>query len=197
MFRAFLHTTSARAGLSASPLNRRSLSYASQHSVFPATLYRFQIHRRSDLYDRRLEQDDWEYEDGVEVSDDDGLVRPKVAPRVSNGALFMPNTHFMQEITRRSFDNYLDGVDSGKPTAEPHYLCIPQGTSIPNVLTLFREQASRFSLQPSYPMTLAALNEALTKFYSESGHVIAAEEWLDKNPYHEAGFDDSEDWMSK
>lgn len=157
MFRAFLHIPSARAGFSASPLGRRSLSHVSQHSVFPATLYRFQIHRKSDLYDRRLEEDDWEYEDGVEVSDD-GLVRPKVAPRVSNGALFMPNTHFMQEITRRSFDNYLDGVDNGKPTAEPCYLCIPQGTPIPSVLTLFREQASRFSLQPSYPMTLAGMS---------------------------------------
>jgi hypothetical protein len=41
------------------------------------------------------------------------------------------------------------------------------------------------------------LNEALAKFYVESGQVIDAEEWLQKNPYHKAGFDDSEDWTSK
>lgn len=46
---------------------------------------------------------------------------------VSNGALFMPNTHFMQEITRLSFDNYLDAVDNGQPSASPHYLRVAKG----------------------------------------------------------------------
>jgi hypothetical protein len=46
---------------------------------------------------------------------------------VSNGSLLMPNTHFMQEITRRSFDNYLDAIDNGMLTATPHYLRIPKG----------------------------------------------------------------------
>ena len=32
--------------------------------------------------------------------------------------------------------------------------------------------------------------------YLESGRAIPADEWY-KNPYHEAGLDDSEDWMSK
>ena len=42
----------------------------------------------------------------------------------------MPNTHFMQEITRRSYDNYLEGVDNGQPAANPHYLRIIKGNSI-------------------------------------------------------------------
>ncbi|RWQ93079.1 hypothetical protein C8Q69DRAFT_81295 [Paecilomyces variotii] len=122
--------------------NRRAFSYVSTHQVFPASLYRFQLHRDSKLYDRATEQNDSEYEDGVEISAD-GLVHPNITAdcmqerihtfrlltySVSNGALLMPNTHFMQEITRRSFDHYLDIVESGQSiTAEPHYLCIPKG----------------------------------------------------------------------
>jgi hypothetical protein len=127
----------------------RDLSHISVHSAFPATLYRFQIHRESKLFDKKLDQDDWEWEDGVEISDD-GLVYPKInldgmlfclhlcchlllkTISVSNGALFMPNTHFMQKVTRRSFDNYLDAVDNGQPTANPHYLCISKGKNPPD-----------------------------------------------------------------
>ncbi|EAW07718.1 uncharacterized protein ACLA_024330 [Aspergillus clavatus NRRL 1] len=98
----------------------------SSHSVFPATLYRFQVHRESQLFDKKLGQEDWEWEDGIEVAGD-GLVYPKVTMDVSNGALFMPNTHYMQEVTRRSYDNYLDAVDNGQPEANPHYLCITKG----------------------------------------------------------------------
>lgn len=47
------------------------------HRTFPATLYRFQTHRDSKLFDKAFEQDDWEYEDGVEISED-GLVHPNV-----------------------------------------------------------------------------------------------------------------------
>lgn len=137
----------AGSGFSIRHLSCRTLSYLSVHSVFPATLYRFQLHRESKLYDKALGQDDWEYEDGVEVSSD-GLVHPKITLDsivlvipvfhliltiilVSNGSLLMPNTHFMQEITRRSFDNYLDAVDNGLPTVTPHYLRIPKGKHSP------------------------------------------------------------------
>lgn len=47
------------------------------HSVFPATLYRFQVHRESQLFDKSLGKDDWDPEDSVEVSAD-GLVYPKI-----------------------------------------------------------------------------------------------------------------------
>ncbi|CAL5871372.1 uncharacterized protein PFLUO_LOCUS5622 [Penicillium psychrofluorescens] len=92
-------------------------------------MYLFQIHRDSRLFDRAFEQDDWEYEDGVEVSKD-GLVHPNITMDFSNGALLMPNTFFMQELTRRSFDNYFDNLENGQPEAEPHYLCIPKGDQI-------------------------------------------------------------------
>jgi hypothetical protein len=58
-------------------LGPRDLSYISVYSAFPATLYRFQIYHESKLYDKKLEQDDWEWEDGVKVSND-GLVHPKI-----------------------------------------------------------------------------------------------------------------------
>jgi hypothetical protein len=64
-------------GLSISRVRNRRFSYVSRHSDFPASLYQFQIHRDSRLYDRAFRQDDWEYEDGVEVSAD-GLVHPNI-----------------------------------------------------------------------------------------------------------------------
>ncbi|KGO74330.1 hypothetical protein PITC_008540 [Penicillium italicum] len=114
-------------GLSISRLpNRRPFSYVSMHSAFPASLYRFQIHRFSRLYDRAFRQDSWEAEDGIEVTAD-GLVHSNATADFSNGAVFMPNTRHMQEVTRMSNDHYLEDVESGKPAAEAHYLCIPKG----------------------------------------------------------------------
>jgi hypothetical protein len=123
--------------------NRRNLSLISVHSAFPATLYRFQLQRESKLYDTNLGQDDGEVEDAVEVSKD-GLVCPGITDAgaqvsfphlhsllrfniVSNGALFMPNTHFMQELTRMSYDYYMDSVQDDQPSVEPYYICIPKG----------------------------------------------------------------------
>ncbi|KAJ5607231.1 hypothetical protein N7537_003850 [Penicillium hordei] len=77
----------------------------------------------SKLFDKKLEQDDWEWEDGIEVTSD-GLVYPKISLDVSNGALFMPNTHFTQAVTRRSFDNYLNATENGQPAASSLYLSI-------------------------------------------------------------------------
>ncbi|PWY73820.1 hypothetical protein BO94DRAFT_524772 [Aspergillus sclerotioniger CBS 115572] len=191
MFRNIFRPTS---GASTRFQNYRALSYVSSHSISPATLYRFQVRPESQLFDKRLDQDDWEWEDGIEVARD-GLVYPKISPDVSNGALFMPNTHFLQEITRRSFDNYLDAIDNGQAEACPLYLTISKGTAIPKSLTLYRERDSRFTLQPSYPMTLQALNEALTNFYTKSCSSTPPEDWLEKNPYHEAFFDNKEEWM--
>ena len=123
--------------------NCRNLSLTSIHSTFPATLYRFQLQHESRLYDKKLQQDDGEVEDAVEVSKE-GLVYPGITKRgaqvsfsnlrsllrfniVSNGALFMPNTHFMQELTRMSYDYYMDSVQDGQPSVEPYYVCIPKG----------------------------------------------------------------------
>ncbi|KAI0782317.1 hypothetical protein C8Q75DRAFT_801215 [Abortiporus biennis] len=178
--------------------HRRNFTYLSTHTVFPATLYRFQIHLKSNLYDIRLEEDVWDLNaDRVQVSEHDGLVHPYVSSAFSNGASFKPNTQFMQEVTRQFYNNYRDAIDNGQPPADPHYLCIPKGTTIPDDLTLYREQTSWFSLQPSRPITLEALNNALTEFYMKSGVVIPAEEWLKEHPYQEASSDDSEEWMNR
>ena len=47
---------------------------------------------------------------------------------VSNGALFMLNTYFIQGITRCSLDNYSEAMDCGQPVANPHYLRIAKGS---------------------------------------------------------------------
>ncbi|KAJ5517942.1 hypothetical protein N7453_000364 [Penicillium expansum] len=107
----------------------------------------------------------------------------------------MPNTRYMQEVTRMSNDFYLD-VESGKPAAEAHYLYIPKGTAIPNSLVLFREHTSRFSLQPAHPMPLDSLNNTLSRFYLEFGRTFNPDAWLDRNPYHDAFSDDEEEWMN-
>ncbi|KAJ5251462.1 hypothetical protein N7489_001872 [Penicillium chrysogenum] len=190
-------------GLSISRVRNRRFSYVSRHSDFPASLYQFQIHRDSGLYDRAFRQDDWEYEDGVVVSAD-GLVHPNITADFSNGAVFMPNTHYMQEVTRRSNDYYLEDVESGKPAAEAHYLCLPKGdltplskgTVIPKSLILFREHTSRFSLQPAHPMSLDTLNKTLSQFYLDFGRVFNPDAWLDMNPYHGAFSDHEEEWMN-
>ncbi|BDD57850.1 hypothetical protein MAP00_003178 [Monascus purpureus] len=71
------------------------------------------------------------------------------------------------------------------------------GTVIPDSLLLYRERDSRFLLQPSRPMSLMDLNKTLTDFYIKSGTILDPDGWLEKHPYHEAYFDDSEEWMNK
>lgn len=75
MFRNILRPISSA---SAHWQNRRAISYVSSHSVSPATLYRFQVRPESKLFDKKLEQDDWEWEDGIEVAHD-GLVYPRIS----------------------------------------------------------------------------------------------------------------------
>lgn len=65
------------AALSCAPAIRRRLSIVSIHSIFPATLYRFQLQRESGLYDKRLQAYDAEVEDALEIADD-GMVYPGI-----------------------------------------------------------------------------------------------------------------------
>jgi len=39
----------------------------------------------------------------------------------------MPRTHYMQELMRMHYDYCPDAVEDGKPPADPHYLCLPNG----------------------------------------------------------------------
>ena len=39
------------------------------------------------------------------------------------------------------------------------------------------------------------LNKTLTQFYLDHGRFIDPEDWFDRYPYHEAFFDDKEEWM--
>jgi hypothetical protein len=60
--------------------NRRTFSVFSVHSTFPATLYRYQLGRESKLYDRKLQQEDDEVQDAVDISKD-GLIYPELSPK--------------------------------------------------------------------------------------------------------------------
>jgi hypothetical protein len=143
MFRSFSCTRYRFAARGGCLRSHRNFSLISVHRTFPATLYRFQLQRESTLYDKKLREDDQDFNDAIEVPKD-GLVRPGIIgdgarmflscilsslklSQVSNGALFIPNTHYMQELTRMHYDYYLDAVENGKPTADPHYLCLPKG----------------------------------------------------------------------
>lgn len=95
---------------------------------------------------------------------------------VSNGPTFMPNTFTMQEFARMALDQYLESHDDGgrslsepviysvrkgrapttwhsRPIADSQ-LFSPLGTPIPAALTLLRMDISRFSLQPSNPVSV-------------------------------------------
>ncbi|KAK1148814.1 hypothetical protein N8T08_008699 [Aspergillus melleus] len=176
--------------------NRCNFSIVSIHSTFPATLYRLQFRRESQLYDKKEQQEDSEIEDAVNIFQD-GHVYPEVSESVANGALFMPNTFFMQETTRMSLDYYFDNLTDNRPSADPHILCIPKGTPIPRTLTLLRERniRSRFWLQPSFPMALNDLNSTLTDFYSKYGTATSSEKWFEEHEYHKSFDDSKDDWM--
>lgn len=46
-------------------------------------------------------------------------------------------------------------------------------------------------------VTDKGLNHELTRFYLESGRVFTPDDWLGRNPYHEAFFDHLEEWMER
>ena len=79
MFKSISCVSTSRCGFAARVGNLKSRSFClvSVHRTFPATLYRFQLQRESRLYDKKLREDDQDFNDAVEVSKD-GLVRPGI-----------------------------------------------------------------------------------------------------------------------
>jgi hypothetical protein len=79
MFKAISCVSPGRRGFVArvGRFKRRSFCLVSVHRTFPATLYRFQLQRESALYNKKLQKDDQDFNDAVEVSED-GLVRPGI-----------------------------------------------------------------------------------------------------------------------
>lgn len=119
-----------------------------------------------------------EIDDAVEVSRD-GLVCPGISDtgaqvlcfllhsfinkiititELSNGAVFMPNTRFMQELTRLSYDNYLDSVRDGHPSGDPHYLSIPKGRMISdsNRMEMLNRKTEQWKYLPEAALTQRA-----------------------------------------
>ncbi|KAA6412902.1 MAG: hypothetical protein FRX48_03895 [Lasallia pustulata] len=61
----------------------------------------------------------------------------------------------------------------------------------PSALTLFRDRSYRFSLQPSRPTNINDLNNLLSDFYHQNATFTNAEEWMDRNEYHNSIADDA------
>ncbi|KAI1939735.1 hypothetical protein LOZ33_006413 [Ophidiomyces ophidiicola] len=164
---------------------RRQLSTAASPRSFPATLHRLQHRRESRLYDKQLRSPADLPLDAVLVSHD-GLVQPGTRTRTSPGAVFMPNTFYMQELTRTAFDEYIERAQASGLSAALCYLTIPKGK--------FASWETKGPNKDSRS-TRIALNAHLTAFYAECGVVTPAGEWMEKNAYDEAFDDDAEDWM--
>ncbi|KAJ5776434.1 uncharacterized protein N7511_001445 [Penicillium nucicola] len=178
------------------PGNARKFSLLSTHSSFPATMYRFQLHRNATMYDAS-EDETRHRKDGIKVSED-GLVHANISKSspYSNGPIFMPNSRLMQQMLRFDLEHYQEGIDDGKCPLDPSVVCIERGTPIPSALVLWREGLSRFSLQPSDPIAVKQLNDVLSEFYEKHATVLGAEEWIEKYPYRESFPDQNEDvWM--
>ncbi|KAF2245107.1 hypothetical protein BU26DRAFT_76960 [Trematosphaeria pertusa] len=182
--------------------SKRDFSLISIHSSFPASLLRLNAGAKSNLFDYQ-DQASIEYQsprDGVRISER-GVIYPAVftnLPSVSNGAALMPNTFMMQEIIRTAVDQYVDDQENGISVERPVVFTIPKGTTIPRTLVLLREHTSRFSLQPSGPTALDALNNILDEFYLKYAEKQTAEEWLDNHDFASAVADDAEIlWTSR
>ncbi|KAL2051952.1 hypothetical protein ABVK25_007867 [Lepraria finkii] len=176
----------------------RRFSLISIHSSFPASLLRLQRQPESTLLDHNKTREDTNSDDRVLVSDD-GLVYPQLSMKLpfSNGATFMPNTFTMQEFVRISLDEHLENIKDGKSITEPVIYSVKKGTPIPSALTLLRMSVSQFSLQPSSPVSLKALNSLLDDFYSSHAEVDTVGRWLESHAFEEAFADHAEaDWMN-
>ncbi|QMW31586.1 hypothetical protein G4B84_006967 [Aspergillus flavus NRRL3357] len=102
----------------------------------------------------------------------------------------------MQELLRTDYDHYAEAAEVGGPTTDPLVITIRKDTVIPPSLILFRDETSRFSLQPSSPLLLSVFNNMLDEFYSTSATFTDAVEWMEKHDFHDAFADSAtEDWM--
>ncbi|KAK3374396.1 hypothetical protein B0T24DRAFT_293553 [Lasiosphaeria ovina] len=177
----------------------RTFAVKAIHSSFPASLAYYSPQHKSRLFDYSeadIHPDDLD-DEGVVVAED-GLVYPSVQSDVSNGAVMLPNTFTMQECVRRYFDEFLDRVEDGEDMETPQIYTIPKGTEIPSHLILINDHISRFSLQPSYGMTLQELNEALDAFFDKHAVKETVADWLDKNHFKSAVADYAESvWKAK
>ncbi|KAF7621564.1 hypothetical protein AFLA_011860 [Aspergillus flavus NRRL3357] len=159
-------------------------------------MYRFQTQRNSCLFNQQEGKGSY-IRDGVTVSEN-GLVYPMLSPSFPyfNGPVFRPNTCLMQELLRTDYDHYAEAAEVGGPTTDPLVITIRKDTVIPPSLILFRDETSRFSLQPSSPLLLSVFNNMLDEFYSTSATFTDAVEWMEKHDFHDAFADSAtEDWM--
>ncbi|KAE8353376.1 hypothetical protein BDV28DRAFT_133216 [Aspergillus coremiiformis] len=189
-FRCYTSFTRNNAGC------KRQFSLISVHTKFPATMYRLQIQRNSHLFNQQEGKGGY-IRDSITVSKN-GLVYPMLSSSFpySNGPVFRPNTCLMQEILRRDYDNQVEEAEASGSTIDSLVITIRKDTVIPPSLILFRNESSRFSLQPSSPLSLSAFNNILDEFYSTSATFTDAMEWMEKHEFHDAFADSAnEEWM--
>ncbi|RVX69601.1 hypothetical protein B0A52_06665 [Exophiala mesophila] len=160
---------------------KRNIASISILKRVPATIYRLQQGPRSNLVAPHPEGE------GIPIDevqlDRNGLVKTGLSLKepLFNGAIFMPNTHLMQELTRDAFDAYFEQDESCKPIL----VRLAKGTMVPESLQLL-QQDSQFALQPIPPRRLAELNEYLDEFYCAYATIIDAGDWYQKNAFADA-----------
>ncbi|KAK3896791.1 hypothetical protein C8A05DRAFT_48322 [Staphylotrichum tortipilum] len=179
------------------------------YTAFPATLYYYSPHRVSNLYDcREMESRPYGLIDQAVCVANNGLVYPRFRSAVphdpllwvSNGAVFMPNTTWMQELYRLFLEqSYYDALDDGEQVEAPYLYTVAKGTPVPGLLILIREDEESFSLQPSQQgLTLNDFNRSLDEFYDEHALKETASQWFGKHPLRDSiGNSEEHMWMSR
>ncbi|KAK3901357.1 hypothetical protein C8A05DRAFT_44988 [Staphylotrichum tortipilum] len=187
------------------PLGRRAISQVllnamAVYTAFPATLHYYSPHRVSSLYNcREKETRPYSLVYQAVCVGDNGFVYPRVRSPVphdpllwvSNGAVFMPNTTWMQELYRLCLEqSYYDALDGGEQV-EAHYLyTVAKGTPVPSRLMLIREDEESFSC--------SHLNRSLDEFYDEHALKETASQWFGKHPLRDSISNSEEHmWMSR
>ncbi|KAL8926242.1 MAG: hypothetical protein Q9172_001884 [Xanthocarpia lactea] len=127
-------------------LRQRKFSLISVHTKFPASLYRFQVERKSALFEYKHGGDD--VVDALKIAAD-GLVYPRISSNdipPSNGAVFMPNTFGMQEMMRMEFDYYMDDLKDGQSELDTTILRIHKGTVTPWMTIVKKPHLTKVSI---------------------------------------------------
>ncbi|KAJ6583881.1 hypothetical protein DFH09DRAFT_263171 [Mycena vulgaris] len=105
---------------------------------------------------------------------EDGLVHPADGPNFigPNGcSLREPLSPTFQEVVRNFRGSNIN------------VFVLPEGTVLPQTLTVLHEHSDHFSIQCTKPMALDDLNEELTKFINAHARVLNKEQFDEEYPF--------------
>lgn len=140
-------------------------------AVFPCDLFRVQAGRSVSLRDREKQTALGRFSYDLELHE--GKVLPAVGGDFigPNGMSMRPPTKYFFEIAAGFHGN-------------PFIFKIPEGTSLPDTLTLLHEHTDHYSLQTAVPCSLSELNVRLSSFLKDHGEVLTIAQFAERFPYH-------------